>query len=46
MIIDFVLLWFRLQVCGMRKPPRPSATPPWQGGEFKMKIMIIKVAII
>ena len=36
---------FLLQVCGRRKPPRPSATPPWQGGEFQMKVMIIKEAL-
>jgi hypothetical protein len=36
---------FRFQVCGRRKPPRPSATPPWQGGEFNMNALI-KVAIV
>jgi hypothetical protein len=32
-------------ICSRRKPPRPSASPPWQGGEFKMKGLIIKPAI-
>ncbi len=37
---------FMLQVCGRRKPSRPSATPPWQGGEFKTTVLIIKAAFI
>jgi hypothetical protein len=24
------------------EPPRPSATPPWQGREFEMKVLIIE----
>jgi hypothetical protein len=36
---------FRFQVCGRRKPPRPSATPPWQEGEFKMKALLIKATL-
>jgi hypothetical protein len=41
-----ILLNVMLQVCGSRKPPRPSATPPCQGGEFKMKVLITKATII